>query len=81
MPPLRSTTILGRASGPQSRLSFSLVTSTGAEKLWPASLELRDRYPPPAIQASHSVPSGPNVGVTFEAQRKTVSSHAASEAC
>jgi hypothetical protein len=81
MPPFFPTTIWGRASGPQSRLSFSFVTWTGVEKLRPASLELATEILPPAIQASHSLPSAAKAGVTFDAQRNTTSSHAASEAC
>ena len=49
--------------------------------LRPRSFELATEIRPPAIQASHSVPSDAKAGVTFEAQRNSTSSHAASEAC
>ena len=51
----------------------------GVEKLLPPSLELATEMRPPAIQASHSVPSVANAGVTLVAHFSAVSSHAASE--
>lgn len=66
-PPLGSTAMCARASGPQSRFIGSDVTITGAEKVLPRSVERSTAMRSTIGRASHSVPSGANAGAAVKA--------------
>ena len=68
--------IFGPRVRPPVEIERSGVAATAGEKLLPASRELATETRPPAIQASHSVPSDANAAVTLVAQRSSGSSQA-----
>jgi len=70
-PPLGSTAMRARASGPQSRFIGSGVTATGAEKLRPRSFDFRTTTLSALVRTSHSMPSGPKAGVAVKASRES----------
>ena len=72
-PPLGSTAMRARASGPQSRLIGSGVTTTGAEKVLPRSDERDTTMRSTIARTSHSVPSGPKAGEAVKGFRRAAS--------